>query len=83
MKTLNPIEEIKQIRHQLGANAGFDIHRIFAELRASQAASGRSYIHDTPRRIADSNAMHPSGGGTGSGNATSSPGDGCSPVFPD
>ncbi len=73
MTTLNPIEEIKQIRHQLGANAGFDIHRIFAELRASQAASGRSYIHGTPRRIADNKAIHPSGGGTVSGNGTSPP----------
>lgn len=56
--TSNPIEEIKQIRHQLGADADFDIHRIFAELRSTQAASGRSYVHGTPRRIADNNALH-------------------------
>ena len=56
--TLNPIEEIKQIRHQLGANVDFEIHRIFEELRASQASSGRSYIHGTPRRITGNNSMH-------------------------
>ncbi len=54
----NPIEEIKEIRHQLGADAGFDIHRIFADLRASQASSGRSYVQHSPRRVTDKNAMH-------------------------
>ena len=61
MMTSNPIEEIKQIRHQLGADADFDIHRIFAELRFSQASSGRSYVRGTPRRIADNKPMHGSG----------------------
>ena len=61
MMASNPIEEIKQIRHQLGADADFDIHRIFAELRSSQSSSGRSYVHGTPRRIADNNALHQSG----------------------
>lgn len=57
----NPIDEIKQIRHQLGADAGFDIHRIFAELRASQASSGRSYVEHSPRRVWDNDAIHRSG----------------------
>tara|TARA_R100000365_G_C2701868_1_gene40099 strand:- start:51 stop:281 length:231 start_codon:yes stop_codon:yes gene_type:complete len=63
MTTLNPIEEIKAIRHRLGADAGYDIHRIFAELRDSQASSGRSYVDLPPRRIAANHAMQRSGGG--------------------
>lgn len=73
----NPIDEIKQIRHQLGADAGFDIHRIFADLRATQASSGRSYVQHSPRRVPDNNAMHRSGEGGQSevGNLSSPPGD--------
>lgn len=37
MTTPNPIEEIKAIRHRLGAEAGYDIHRVFAELRSAMA----------------------------------------------
>jgi len=59
--TQNPIDEIKQIRHQLGADAGFDIHRIFEDLRATQASSGRSYVQHSPRRVSYNNAMHRSG----------------------
>ena len=61
--TPNPIDEIKRIRHQLGADAGFDIHRVFAELRELHAGSGRSYVDHPPRRVADNHAMHRSGGG--------------------
>ena len=56
MTTPNPIEEIKAIRHQLGADAGYDIHRIFAELRDTQISSGRSYIDLPPRRVAANHA---------------------------
>jgi hypothetical protein len=59
--TVSPIEEIKRIRHQLGADADFDIHRVFAELRASQASSGRTYIQHAPRRVAGNNSMHQNG----------------------
>ncbi len=60
MTTPNPIEEIKAIRHRLGADAGYDIHRIFAELRDARASSGRAYVDLPPRRVA---AMQRSGGG--------------------
>ena len=62
--TPTPIDEIKQIRHQLGADANFDIHRIFAELRESQASSGRSYVNHDARRVADNQELHGSSGGT-------------------
>lgn len=50
MTTPNPIEEIKATPHQLGADAAFDIHRIFADLRNVQACSSRSYVDLPPRR---------------------------------
>lgn len=58
----NPIEEIKAIRHRLGADAGYDIHRVFAELRDARESSGRSYVDLPPRRIATNQAMQRSGG---------------------
>ncbi|WP_413431601.1 hypothetical protein [Crateriforma spongiae] len=73
MTTPNPIEEIKAIRHQLGADAGYDIHRIFAELRNMQTSSGRSYVDLPPRRVAANHAMQRSGGGDVSGNGESTP----------
>ncbi|TWU40857.1 hypothetical protein [Novipirellula artificiosorum] len=71
MTTPNPIEEIKAIRHQLGADAGYDIHRIFAELRNARASSGRSYVDLPPRRVAANHAMQRSGGGDVSDNSES------------
>lgn len=59
----HPIEEIKRIRHQLGANAGYDIHRIFADLRAAKASSDRRYVDIPPRGISANQAMQRSGGG--------------------
>lgn len=56
--TQNPIEEMKQIRHQLGAEAGFDVHRIFQQLRDQQAVSNRTYSSKPQPRIADIKAMH-------------------------
>ena len=40
----NPTEEIKQIRHELGRQAEFSVHRIFAELRIQRQSSGRKYV---------------------------------------
>ncbi len=58
--TLNPIEEIKRTRHQLGADADFDVHRVFFELRELQASSSRSYVHLAPRRVMNDDAIHSS-----------------------
>lgn len=73
MTTPNPIEEIKAIRHQLGADAGYDIHRIFAELRNARSRSDRSYVDLPPRRVAANHAMQRSGGGDVSDNGGSTP----------
>lgn len=73
MTTPNPIDEIKAIRHQLGADAGFDIHRIFDELRNVQACSSRSYVDLPPRRTSANQAMQRSSGEDVSGNDESTP----------
>ena len=41
---LNPIEEIKEIRHQLGADVDYDISRVFDQLRDQQNHSDRTYL---------------------------------------
>ena len=61
--TPNPIEEIKQIRHQLGAEAGFDVHQVFQQLREQQAVSHRTYSSKPQAEIADIKTMHPTGMG--------------------
>lgn len=73
MTAPNPIEEIKAIRHRLGADAGYDIHRIFAELRDARASSERSYVDLPPRRVAANHAMQRSGGGDVADNGESTP----------
>ena len=40
----DPTEEIKTIRHRLGAELGFDLHDIIADTRQRQCESGRTYI---------------------------------------
>jgi len=54
----DPTEEIKAIRHRLGADFGFDLDRIFTDIQRRQSESGRTYITRQPRRIADNNALH-------------------------
>ena len=73
MTTPDPIEEIKAIRHRLGADAGYDIHRVFAELRKTRSCSERSYVDLPPRRISANQAMQRSGGGDVSENGESTP----------
>jgi hypothetical protein len=68
----DPTDEIKAIRHQLGAAFDYDLDRIVADIQRRQAESGRNYITMPPREIADDNAMHPTGGGTGPRNGDSS-----------
>ena len=57
----DPTEEIKAIRHRLGAAFDYDLDRIFADIQRRQSESGRTYVTRQPRRIADNNAMHRSG----------------------
>lgn len=60
----DPTVEIKAIRHRLGADFGFDLEKIFADIQRRQNESGREYVTMPPRRIADNKAIHPSGGGS-------------------
>lgn len=45
----DPTEEIKAIRHRLGAEMDFDLDRIIADTRQRQKESGRTYIR-LPKR---------------------------------
>ncbi len=40
----DPTEEIKAIRHKLGAKFEYDVRRIGADIRRQQTESGRTYI---------------------------------------
>ena len=42
--TPDPTEEIKAIRHRLGAEMGFDLHRIVEQAQKEERESGRTYI---------------------------------------
>ncbi len=57
----DPTAEIKRIRHQLGAEDGFDLNRIFARIQRIQKESGRKCVRLPARKPADNNAMHRSG----------------------
>lgn len=58
----DPTAEIKRIRHQLGADDGFDLDRIFERIRRLQSQSGRACIRRPSRKPAN-HAMQRSGGG--------------------
>ena len=57
----DPTAEIKRIRHQLGADDGFDLDRIFARIRRLQDASGRKCVRRPARKPSDNKSMHRSG----------------------
>lgn len=46
---LDPTEEIKAIRHRLGAEMDFDVDRIVADAQRRQRESGRTYVR-LPKR---------------------------------
>jgi hypothetical protein len=75
--TQNPIiQEIREIRHQLAAQQGNDVHRIGEELRRRQMESGRRVVR-LPKRepeIPSSNhRMHGIGGEVVTANPESTP----------
>ncbi len=53
----DPTAEIKRIRHQLGADANFDLGRIFADLRRQQENSHRKYVRLPHRKPTDNNPL--------------------------
>jgi hypothetical protein len=69
----DPTEEMKAIRHRLGAEFAYDLDRIFADIQRRQAESGRTYVTRPSRRIANNKAMQGSSGGDVSDNAESTP----------
>ena len=75
--THNPItQEIREIRHQLAAQQGNDIHRIGDELRRRQMESGRRIVR-LPKREPDvpslNTRVHGIGGETVNANTESTP----------
>ncbi|MDZ4820964.1 MAG: hypothetical protein SGJ20_18520 [Planctomycetota bacterium] len=48
--TPDPTEEIKAIRHRLGAKFNYDLTQIFADIQRRQQESGRTYINLPPRK---------------------------------
>ena len=73
MTTPDPTDEIKAIRHRLGAAFDYDLDRIVADIQRRQSESERKYVTMSPRRIADNKAMQPSGGGPVVRDGTSTP----------
>lgn len=69
----DPTEEIKAIRHRLGADFDYDLDRIFAEIQRRQSESGRTYVTRPSRKITNNKAMQRSDGGDVSDNADSAP----------
>jgi hypothetical protein len=51
MKTPDPTEEIKAVRHRLGEQFDFDLDRIYADIEKRQESSGREYLTLPAKRI--------------------------------
>ena len=55
----DPTDEIKAIRHRLGAEFDYDLDRILADIQRRQEESGRTYVTMPPRRPADNKSLQP------------------------
>jgi hypothetical protein len=53
MKHENPIEEIWRIRDELGAQEGYDVHKLFERLRREEKKHGDRLVHNVKRRAAE------------------------------
>lgn len=49
MKNENPIEEIWRIRDELGAEEGYDVHRLFERLRREEKKYADRLVYHVPR----------------------------------
>ena len=49
MKHEDPIEEIWRIREELGAEEGYDVHRLFERLRREQTKYADRLVRVVPR----------------------------------
>ena len=57
MKRENPIEEIWRVRDELGAEEGYDVHRLFERLRREQQQFTDRLVQPPPRSVASKSAM--------------------------
>ena len=75
----SPIEEIWRIRDELGAEEGYDVHRLFERLRREQQQFADRLVQPPPRDVASNSAMAlleeslPPGGKSDSNNKSRSP----------
>jgi hypothetical protein len=53
MKTENPIEEIWRIRDELGAQEGYDVHRLFERLRREEQQYADRLARVVPHRASE------------------------------
>jgi hypothetical protein len=53
MKHENPIEEIWRIRDELGAEEGYDVHKLFERLRCEEKKHGDRLVQNVERRAAE------------------------------
>ncbi len=58
----DPTEEIKAIRHRLGADFNYDLNLIFADIQRRQSESGRTYVTRPSRKLANIESMQCNGG---------------------
>jgi hypothetical protein len=58
----DPTEEIKTIRHRLGADFDYDLNRIFADIQRRQSESGFTYVTRQPRLVGDFQTVQAGGG---------------------
>ena len=56
MKHENPIEEIWRIREELGAQEGYDVHRLFERLRGEETQYADRLVRVVPRRAPEESA---------------------------
>jgi hypothetical protein len=54
MKHENPIQEIWDIREELGAEEGYDVHRLFERLRQEEKKYAGRLVRTVPRRTTES-----------------------------
>jgi hypothetical protein len=57
MKRESPIEEIWRVRDQLGAEEGYDVHRLFERLRREQQQFTDRLVQPPPLSAAPQSAM--------------------------
>ncbi len=56
MQHNNPIEEIWGIREELGAEEGYDVHRLFERLRREQEKYADRLVQVAPRQRSDADS---------------------------